>query len=292
MKKGRLIKGIGGFYYVYIDGKIYECKARGIFRQRKISPLVGDYVEISITDEEKSKGVVEKILDRETELVRPTVANVDQVIVVFAVTQPEPHTALLDRFLILAESQNLDIVICLNKIDLASEKQYRYIVDTYLKAGYKVILTSSKIDNSLEELKEIMSDKTTVFAGPSGVGKSTLLNKMYPNLQLKTGEISEKTARGRHTTRHAELISIENQGWVVDTPGFSSLNIDFINEEGLSFYFPEFLPYLKECKFSSCKHMEEPQCGIKQALELGDIRKERYNSYIQFIDEIRKNRRF
>lgn len=292
MKKGRLIKGIGGFYYVHIDDKIYECKARGIFRQQGITPLVGDYVEISITDAKQAKGVIEKVLDRKTELIRPTVANVDQVVIVFAITQPEPHTALLDRFLILAESQNLNIVICFNKVDLAPKEEYQDIIGIYGSLGYKLLLTSSKLNKGLEELKDVLYNRTTVFAGPSGVGKSTLLNKVFPDLQLKTGKISERTARGKHTTRHVELIPIESHGWVVDTPGFSSLNMDFIQEEELYNYFPEFQDYLEECRFSSCKHLEEPQCGIKNALELGKIKKERYDSYIQIIDEIRKTRRF
>ncbi|AOY77366.1 ribosome small subunit-dependent GTPase A [Clostridium formicaceticum] len=292
MKKGRLIKGIGGFYYVDVEGEIYECKARGIFRQKKITPLVGDYVEISITDEQKKVGVVEKIMERSTELIRPTVSNVNQAVIVFAVIQPEPNIMLLDRFLVLAESQELEIVICFNKVDLATTEAYMPIADRYRAVGYKVLLTSAKNEVSITDLRKVLLDKTSVFAGPSGVGKSTLLNKIHPNLQLKTGEISAKTARGKHTTRHAELIPIEKHSWVVDTPGFSALNIDFIEEEALALYFPEFDEYMEECKFSSCQHVDEPSCGIKNALQQNKIAKERYHSYLQFLQEIRSNRRF
>ncbi|AKL95530.1 ribosome biogenesis GTpase RsgA [Clostridium aceticum] len=292
MKRGRLIKGIGGFYYVDVDGETYECKARGIFRQMKITPLVGDYVEISITDEQKKLGVMEKIMERSTELIRPTVANVNQAIIVFAVTQPEPNIMLLDRFLVLAESEELEVVICFNKVDLLAEEDYLPIVDRYRAIGYKVLLTSVKRDVGIADLKEVLIGNTSVFAGPSGVGKSTLLNKVHPELQLKTGEISVKTARGKHTTRHAELIAIEKNSWVVDTPGFSALSLDFMEAEDLALYFPEFNEYREECKFSSCQHIDEPKCGIKNALQKNLIAEERHNSYQQFLQEIKSNRRF
>lgn len=293
MITGRLIKGIGGFYYVDTAGEIFECKARGIFRQMKVTPLVGDYVEISILDQENKKGVLEKILERKTELIRPTVANVDQAVIVFAVTQPEPNLLLLDRFLILAEKEELDIVICLNKTDLVEEDQhFKKILDIYYTTGYRILLTNYKDEDSIVQLKEVLTNKTNVFAGPSGVGKSTLLNKIHPGLKLETGVISKKTSRGKHTTRHAELISIDRNSWVVDTPGFSSLSIDFMELEELPHLFPEFSPYLEECRFSSCRHIDEPKCGIKAALEAGSISEERYNNYLQFIEEIRSSRRF
>lgn len=292
MYSGRLIKGIGGFYYVDINGQVFECKARGLFRKKKIVPAVGDYVEINILDDENKKGVIENIKKRHNELIRPSVSNIDQAIVVFAVTQPDPHLSLLDRFLVLAESQKLNIIICLNKIDLLDKAEYEDIVNIYTSAGYKVILTSSKQNKGIKDLREELKNKTTVFAGPSGVGKSTLLNHIHPGLKLQTGEISTKIARGKHTTRHAELMPVNENGWVVDTPGFSSLDMNFIHEDELDFHFPEFIPYIDDCKFNSCKHLNEPSCGVKKAVSLGKVGENRYNSYTQFIDEIRKHRRY
>ena len=293
MLKGRLVKGIGGFYYVDVDSDIFECKARGIFRQMKITPLVGDYVEISVLDKEKRIGVLENIMKRKTELIRPSVANVDQAVIVFAVTHPKPNILLLDRLLVLAEKEELDILICLNKMDLVEEsKEYKTILDIYYNSGYKILLTNYKDDNSILQLNEMLINKTNVFAGPSGVGKSTLLNKIHPGLKLETGSISMKTARGKHTTRHAELISIGKNSWVVDTPGFSSLNLDPIEEEELPYLFPEFISYLEKCKYSSCEHIDEPNCAIKEALKSGNISESRYSSYLQFVEEIRKRRRY
>ncbi len=292
MYRGRLIKGIGGFYYVDVEGKIFECKPRGLFRKKKIIPVIGDYVKIDILDNENRKGVIEEIEVRQNELIRPSVSNVDQVVVVFAVTRPDPCFSLLDRFLVSAESQRLKIVICFNKVDLLDESDYREMVDIYTAAGYKVILTSGILGEGISDLSKELKNKTTVFAGPSGAGKSTLLNCICPSLQLKTKDVSLKTGRGKHTTRHVELINIGKNSWVVDTPGFSSLAIDLMDEESLYYYFPEFTPYVDTCRFNSCKHINEPGCGIKEAVKLGKISQQRYNSYIQLIDEIKKGRRY
>lgn len=292
MYSGRLIKGIGGFYYVHVEDQVFECKARGLFRKKKITPLVGDYVEIDVLDRENKKGVIEDIKSRKNELIRPSVSNIDQAIVVFAVTQPDPHLSLLDRFLVLAESQRLNIIICLNKIDLLEPADYEEIVHTYRSAGYKIILTSTKKEIGIDELRDELKNKTTVFAGPSGVGKSTLLNHVHPGLQLQTGEISTKISRGKHTTRHAEIMEIEENGWVVDTPGFSSLDMNFIDEGDLHYYFPEYSSHLEYCKFNSCKHLNEPGCSVKEAVQSGKISESRYDSYVQFIEEIRKHRRY
>lgn len=292
MYSGRIIKGIGGFYYVDVKGEIFECRARGLFRKKKITPVVGDNVQIEILDYDNKLGVLEVINERYNELIRPSVSNIDQAIVVFAVTQPDPHLSLLDRFLVLAESQKLKIIICLNKVDLLNREKYDQLVEIYCSAGYKVILTSCKEDLGISDLRDELKGNVSVFAGPSGVGKSTLLNTIQPGLALQTGEISMKISRGKHTTRHAELISVGENSWVVDTPGFSSLNMDFMSEEELADHFPEFVSCADDCRFNSCRHINEPDCSVKDAVSKGEISQNRYNSYIQFIDEIRKNRRY
>ena len=263
MINGKIIKGIGGFYYVDTEKGLYECRARGIFRKNKITPLVGDRVSISVVDEENKKGVVEEIEERDTELVRPPIANVDKALIVFAIKNPSPNLSLLDRFIVLAEKENLEIVIVFTKVDLDTDGEL------------------------LGELKE----NTVVFAGPSGVGKSSLLNEVDKNFELKTGEVSDKIKRGKHTTRHAELLKLECGGMVADTPGFSSLTLDDIDESELKEYFIEFDKY-DDCRFGSrCIHENEPSCAVKEAVENGDISKKRYESYIQLLNEIRSGKR-
>ena len=292
MKEGRLIKGIGGFYYVYIDGLIYECKARGIFRKKKITPSIGDFVKIDVIDEEKKLGVLEEILDRKNEMIRPPVSNIDQAFIVFSFINPDINTMLLDRFTVLAESKGLDIVICLNKTDLVKDEiLIKELKEIYKNSGYKIIMTSTKENNGLDEIKSLLHGKTSVFAGPSGVGKSSIL-KILTNRELETGDVSQKTGRGKHTTRHAELIRINGDGWVVDTPGFSSLDLGEIDSEELSDFFPEFREYMTECRFVSCSHVNEPDCMVKEALEEGKIALSRYENYKTFLKEIKESRRY
>lgn len=287
MLKGKIIKGLSGFYYVDTEKGLYECKARGIFRKKKITPLVGDNVEISIVDEENKKGIVETIEDRETELVRPPIANVDKAIIVFAVKDPKPNLSLLDRFIVHAERENLETVIVFTKIDL-DDGSLEELVEIYEKAGYKVIPVSSEKHINIDKVKEELIGNTVVFAGPSGVGKSSLLNQIDETFRLKTGTVSEKIGRGKHTTRHAELLKLECGGMVADTPGFSSLELDRIEEMELKEYFIEFDKY-DECKFGSkCVHENEPSCDIKEAVENNEISKQRYESYIQLLNEIRQ----
>lgn len=287
MLKGKIIKGLSGFYYVDTENGLYECKARGIFRKQKITPLVGDNVEISIVDEENKKGVVETIEERETELVRPPIANVDKALIVFAVKDPKPNLSLLDRFIVHAERENLEIVIIFTKMDL-DDGSLDELVEIYEKAGYKVIPVSSEKHINIDKVKEELKGNTVVFAGPSGVGKSSLLNQIDESFQLKTGTVSEKIGRGRHTTRHAELLKLECGGIVADTPGFSSLELDGIDEMELKEYFIEFDKY-DECKFGSkCVHENEPACHVKEAVENGEISKQRYESYLQLLNEIRQ----
>ena len=291
MIEDRIIKGIGGFYYVDTDNGLYECRARGIFRKNKITPLVGDFVKISVVDEENKKGVVEEIAERETELVRPPIANVNKALIVFAVKNPTPHLSLLYRFIVLAERENLEIVIILTKIDLDDDNTFEKIKNIYEPCGYKVIGVSNLEKKNIDKVKEELKDNTVVFAGPSGVGKSSLLNEIDKNFKLKTGDVSDKIKRGKHTTRHAELFELEFGGMVADTPGFSSLTLDDIEDVDLKDYFIEFDNY-DDCKFGSrCIHQNEPNCAVKEAVENGEIPKERYESYIQLLNEIRQGKR-
>lgn len=292
MINGKIIKGIGGFYYVDTEKGLYECRARGIFRKNKITPLVGDRVSISVVDKENKKGVVEEIEKRDTELVRPPIANVDKALIVFAIKNPSPNLSLLDRFIVLAEKENLEIVIVFTKVDLDADGELlEELKSIYEVSGYKVIPVSNKLKLNIDKIKEELKENTVVFAGPSGVGKSSLLNEVDKNFELKTGEVSDKIKRGKHTTRHAELLKLECGGMVADTPGFSSLTLDDIDESELKEYFIEFDKY-DDCRFGSrCIHENEPSCAVKEAVENGEISKKRYESYIQLLNEIRSGKR-
>ena len=292
MINGKIIKGIGGFYYVDTEKGLYECRARGIFRKNKITPLVGDRVSISVVDEENKKGVVEEIEKRDTELVRPPIANVDKALIVFAIKNPAPNLSLLDRFIVLAEKENLEIVIVFTKVDLDADGELlAELKSIYEVSRYKVIPVSNKLKLNIDKIKEELKENTVVFAGPSGVGKSSLLNEVDKNFELKTGEVSDKIKRGKHTTRHAELLKLECGGMVADTPGFSSLTLDDIDESELKEYFIEFDKY-DDCRFGSrCIHENEPSCAVKEAVENGEISKKRYESYIQLLNEIRSGKR-
>ena len=292
MINGKIIKGIGGFYYVDTEKGLYECRARGIFRKNKITPLVGDRVSISVVDEENKKGVVEEIEERDTELVRPPIANVDKALIVFAIKNPAPNLSLLDRFIVLAEKENLEIVIVFTKVDLDADGELlAELKSIYEVSGYKVIPVSNKLKLNIDKIKEELKENTVVFAGPSGVGKSSLLNEVDKNFELKTGEVSDKIKRGKHTTRHAELLKLECGGMVADTPGFSSLTLDDIDESELKEYFIEFDKH-DDCRFGSrCIHENEPSCAVKEAVENGEISKKRYESYIQLLNEIRSGKR-
>ena len=292
MINGKIIKGIGGFYYVDTENGLYECRARGIFRKNKITPLVGDRVSISVVDEENKKGVVEEIEERDTELVRPPIANVDKALIVFAIKNPAPNLSLLDRFIVLAEKENLEIVIVFTKVDLDADGELlEELKSIYEVSGYKVIPVSNKLKLNIDKIKEELKENTVVFAGPSGVGKSSLLNEVDKNFELKTGEVSDKIKRGKHTTRHAELLKLECGGMVADTPGFSSLTLDDIDESELKEYFIEFDKH-DDCRFGSrCIHENEPSCAVKEAVENGEISKKRYESYIQLLNEIRSGKR-
>ncbi|OPJ56913.1 ribosome small subunit-dependent GTPase A [Alkalithermobacter paradoxus] len=291
MVQGRIIKGIGGFYYVDTKQGLYECKARGIFRKKKITPLVGDMVDISIVDDKNKKGVIEDIHDRDSELIRPPISNVTKAIIVFAVKNPKPNLSLLDRFIVLAEKEGLNVVICISKVDLDDDNYLEEIKSIY-GSSYNIIPVSNKLNIGIDEIKEELKNNISVFAGPSGVGKSSLLNSIDSNLKLEVGQISEKVKRGKHTTRHAQLIRLEEGGLVADTPGFSSLSLDEIEAIDLKEYFIEFRELSSECKFyKNCLHENEPDCQVKKALEEGTISRYRYDSYIQLLHEIRDRKR-
>lgn len=292
MINGTIIKGIGGFYYVDTEQGLYECRARGIFRKEKITPLVGDNVKMGIVDEDNKKGVVEEIEERETELVRPPIANVNKAIIVFAVKNPTPNLSLLDRFIVLAEKEDLEIVIVLTKVDLSTMEEVEKIKNIYEISGYKVIPVSNKENINIDKIKEELRNNIVVFAGPSGVGKSSLLNLIDPKFKLQTGEVSEKIKRGKHTTRHAELLKLECGGMVADTPGFSSLTLEDIEESELKEYFIEFDDFSNGCKFGGrCMHENEPNCGVKEAVNENKVAKQRYDSYIQLLNEMRQGKR-
>ncbi|MCJ7856798.1 ribosome small subunit-dependent GTPase A [Lachnospiraceae bacterium NSJ-143] len=290
---GTIIKGIGGFYYVDTDDGVYECRARGKFRKEKVTPTVGDFAEISVLDKIKKKGSLDAILPRKNELIRPKVANVDQALIIFAAVSPQFNPDLLDRFLILAEEQRLDITICINKIDLDTEERYRIFEDIYAKAGYRVIPVSAEKNINIDRLKRCVEGKISVVAGPSGAGKSSLINCLNPKFSLETGEISRKIERGKHTTRHAELMEIFAGSFIVDSPGFTSLYLNNINPEELKSYFPEFRPFYGQCRFASCRHINEPDCCVKEHVgaEISSMRYERYKILYDEICEIYEERK-
>lgn len=290
---GKIIKGIAGFYYVHVNGLgVFECKARGVFRNQNIKPLIGDDVEIEILNNETKTGNILDVLPRINELIRPTVANIGQVMIVFAVNQPEPNLNLLDRFLIMVERKEIQASICFNKVEIETQDKVDALRKIYESIGYRVFLTSAKLDQGIDELMEALEGTTTVFAGPSGVGKSSILNHIQTEIRLETGGLSEKVQRGKHTTRHAELICFKENSYVVDTPGFSSLSIDDIDYKELKDYFIEFAKYDSDCKFLTCNHIHEPVCGVKKALEEGLIHPSRYENYLTLFDELKQVRRW
>ncbi|WP_455715583.1 ribosome small subunit-dependent GTPase A [Anaerosporobacter sp.] len=291
--QGKIIKGIAGFYYIHVPSKgVYECKAKGIFRNQKIKPLVGDNVEIEELDEEKKLGNIVSILPRQNELIRPAVANVDQALVIFAAANPNPNLNLLDRFLIMMNKQDVETYVCFNKQDIVTEKEQRLLEETYRLGGYHVFFTSALQGDGLQQIKDIVKGKTTVLAGPSGVGKSSIINFLIPTAEMEVGSISEKIKRGKHTTRHSELFALDDDSFIFDTPGFSSLYIDNFEKEELKSYFPEFLPYEEFCRFQGCAHISEPQCGVKQALEEGKISKTRYENYLLLYNELKDKKKY
>ena len=280
--EGIIIKGIGGFYYIKTDEGIIECKARGKFRYNSLKLMVGDRVTIKV---ENGKGVIEDIHERSSELIRPTVANVTQAFVVFAIKNPDINLDLLNRFLTLCEYNDIHAVVCLNKEDLCTEEEKENLKELINDIGYEVLFINAKEGKGFDALKERLEHNITVLCGPSGAGKSTLLNSFIDREHMETGSVSEKIGRGKHTTRHSELIDVDN-GYLVDTPGFTTLDVTFIDRDSLKYCFPEFNDYNNLCKFNGCNHYKEPKCAVKEAVEEGKINKLRYEFYIKTLEEI------
>ena len=291
--QGKIIKGIAGFYYVnVVESGVYECKAKGVFRKEKIKPLVGDNVRIEILDEENKTGNIVEIFPRKNELIRPAVANIDQALVVFAVTKPTPHFNLLDRFLVMMERKEIPVVLCFNKKDIATSPEIAELEAIYEKCGYPIVFTSALEQENIEEIRRLLLKKTTAIAGPSGVGKSSLINLLQNQVQMETETISRKIERGKHTTRHSELIAVDADSYIMDTPGFSSLYVNDFEKEELKYYFREFASYEGQCRFQGCDHVHEPGCAVKEALEEGKIHPIRYKNYLEMYTELKEKKRY
>ena len=291
--QGKIVKGIAGFYYVHVAGSgVYECKAKGVFRKENIKPLVGDDVEIEVLDEKDMEGSITKILPRKNDLIRPAVANIDQALVVFAVTQPDPHFNLLDRFLVMMERKEIPTVLCFNKTDIAEEPLITELEQIYRGCGYPVLFTSAREEENIGKLKDLLKGKTTAIAGPSRVGKSSLINLLQSEVKMETGIISRKIARGKHTTRHSELLVLGEDSYIMDTPGFSSLYVNDFEKEELKYCFPEFAPYEGRCRFNGCDHIHEPGCAVKAAVEDGKIHRVRYEDYTEMYRELKERKRY
>ena len=291
--QGKIIKGIAGFYYIHAEnGQVYECKAKGAFRKQKIKPLVGDMVRIAVLDEAEHLGNVEEILPRKNELIRPAVANIDMALVIFAAAKPEPNFNLLDRFLCMMEFQNVPVTICFNKTDLVDEEKLEEYRRIYEPAGYRLMSTCTRTGEGVDAVKALLHGKTTTVAGPSGVGKSSLINALQSDVQMQTGVISDKIDRGKHTTRHSEIVPVMEDSYIMDTPGFSSMDVPGFEKEDLWTCFPEFREYEPYCKFQGCSHINEPDCGVKEALAEGKISSVRYENYKLLYEELKNMRKY
>lgn len=291
--QGKIIRGIAGFYYVHVpEMGILECKAKGIFRKNNLKPLVGDRVEVSLLDEENKKGNIDEVLERSNELIRPAVANIDQALVIFAIKKPEPNLNLLDRFLIMMQQKEIPCVLVFNKSDLVTDEEKEKLREIYSRSGCEILFVSAKQDEGMEEIRNMLKGKTSTVAGPSGVGKSSIINKLQSGVSMETGSISEKIERGKHTTRHTEFIPIGGDTFIMDTPGFSSLAVFDMEKEELEQFYPEFDEYRNTCRFNGCSHTHEPGCSVKEAIQEGKISKERYENYQLIYEELKNKKRY
>ncbi len=291
--QGKIIKGIAGFYYVHTgESGVYECNARGVFRNRSIKPLVGDNVEIDVISEAEHTGSVNRILPRKNELLRPAVANIDQALVVFASLAPEPDFKLLSRFLVTMGQNGISTVICFNKSDQLEADRAEELAGIFAGSGSRVITSSVLNGEGIEELRGLLSGRTTALAGPSGVGKSSILNAVFPGANSRIGEISPKINRGKHTTRHTEIFIAAENTYIMDTPGFTSLECTGLEPWELRLYFEEFTPYEGKCRFGGCVHVGEPDCAVKKAVEAGKINRLRYEIYAGLYNEIKSRRKY
>lgn len=291
--EGKIIKGVSGFYYVHTaESGTYECKAKGIFRSQNRKPLIGDCVEIAVLDEKEKKGNVIEIYPRKNALFRPAVANIDQALIIFAMTEPKPNFQLLDRFLVTMERREIPCLLCMNKADLSAYTEQEKLCRQYANAGCKLLFTSVRTGLGLEELKEHLSGKTTTVAGPSGVGKSSIVNEILQQTVMETGNLSEKIRRGKNTTRLSFFHAVDAHTFILDTPGFTSLELPDMNKEDLRFCYPEIKKYEGTCRFNGCMHVNEPDCAVKQAVLDGALPRERYERYVQLFEELRQRRRY
>lgn len=287
--KGKIIKGIAGFYYVHtVESGVYVCKAKGIFRNRRIKPLVGDTVEIEILHEKDREGSITEIYPRRNELIRPAVANIDQALLIFAVTEPEPNFNLLDRMLVTMRFLHISAVICFNKSDLLAQEKLDEIADIYRGCGAPVLFTSARQKKGTDALLKLLDGRISAVAGPSGAGKSSLVNLLQQEVFMETGDISKKIGRGKHTTRCSVLLPVSEDTYIMDTPGFGSLHLTQLTADRLWRCYDEFLPYEPYCRFKGCSHISEPDCGVRQAAEAGSIHRQRYETYVSLYQELKE----